>query len=60
MAGKFFITISFTTAYVFAAELFPTVIRNVGVGASSLHARIAAMVAPYMVQLVGFQCSQSY
>ena len=39
MLGKLAITSSYGTVYIFTAELFPTVIRNVGLGITSLCAR---------------------
>ncbi len=39
MIGKLAITTSYGVVYIFTAELFPTIIRNVGVGTSSLCAR---------------------
>ncbi|KAL9981131.1 hypothetical protein ACROYT_G009795 [Oculina patagonica] len=51
MIGKFCILSTFLTIYVFTAELFPTVIRNIGVGVSSMMARIGAILAPYIVLL---------
>lgn len=51
MIGKFCIMSTFLTIYVFTAELFPTVIRNVGIGVSSMMARIGAILAPYIVLL---------
>ncbi|XP_067010879.2 organic cation transporter protein [Anabrus simplex] len=52
MIGKMAITASFTTIYMFSAELFPTVVRNVGIGASATCARIGGMMAPY-INLLG-------
>ncbi|XP_067010714.1 organic cation transporter protein [Anabrus simplex] len=48
MIGKMAITASFATIYIFSAELFPTVLRNVGIGASSTFARVGGMSAPYI------------
>ena len=42
------IAISFTTAYVYSVEIFPTPVRNVGIGSSSMCARISGMIAPFM------------
>lgn len=44
-------SVSFTTVYLYSGELFPTVIRNIGVGTSSMCARIGSMVAPFVVSL---------
>lgn len=44
-------SISFPTVYLYAGELFPTVIRNVGIGAASMIARIGSMVAPFVITL---------
>ena len=46
--GKMGIAISFTTAYVYSVEIFPTPLRNVGIGSSSMCARISGMIAPFM------------
>ena len=42
----------FEVLYIMSSELFPTVVRNVGMGASSACARVGSMLAPYIVQLV--------
>ena len=52
MVGKFCISASFAIIYVFSAELFPTVVRNVGVGSGSFWARVGGVVAPYIGELV--------
>ncbi|XP_022244729.1 organic cation transporter protein-like [Limulus polyphemus] len=51
MVGKFCITASFGIIYVFSAEVFPTVVRNVGVGSSSTCARVGSMIAPFVKEL---------
>lgn len=51
MIGKFGASAGFTIIYIFTTELFPTVVRNAGVGASSCAARIGSIVAPYTVDL---------
>ncbi|XP_058804844.1 organic cation transporter protein isoform X2 [Phymastichus coffea] len=48
MIAKLVITSSYGTIYVFTAEQFPTVIRNVGLGASSTFARVGGVLAPYI------------
>lgn len=42
---------AFPTAYLYACELFPTVVRNIGVGTASMVARIGSMVAPFVAGL---------
>lgn len=49
--AKVFITITFDLVYVYSAELFPTVIRNIGMGTSTASARIGAFCSPYIVYL---------
>uniref|UniRef100_A0A668SKX6 Solute carrier family 22 member 13b n=1 Tax=Oreochromis aureus TaxID=47969 RepID=A0A668SKX6_OREAU len=44
--GKFSATASFSTAYVYTAELYPTVLRQNGVGLNSMCARVAGIIAP--------------
>lgn len=52
MVGKFLISMAFAIAYLYTAELFPTNVRNVAVGAASTFARIGSMSAPYIVDLL--------
>ena len=51
LGGRFCISASFAVLYVYSAELFPTVVRNAGMGISSLSARVGGMVAPFIVLL---------
>lgn len=51
MAGKFGLTISFTVVYIYTAELYPTVLRNLGMGLCSSAARIGSITAPYIIFL---------
>lgn len=44
-------SISFPTVYLYAGELFPTVVRNIGVGTASMIARIGSMLAPFLLDL---------
>ncbi|XP_029444244.1 solute carrier family 22 member 13-like isoform X1 [Rhinatrema bivittatum] len=50
--GKFSIASSFSISYVYAAELFPTVVRQNGVGLSSVSARLGGIIAP-LIGLLG-------
>lgn len=47
----FFFLGTFGIAYVYSAEIYPTVTRSVGIGSSSLFARLGGMVAPYVGSL---------
>ncbi|XP_013149716.1 PREDICTED: organic cation transporter protein-like isoform X1 [Papilio polytes] len=49
--GLWGMSISFATVYLYAGELFPTVVRNSGVGLASTVARIGSMVAPFVATL---------
>lgn len=49
--AKVAITIAFDLAYVYSAELFPTVMRNIGMGTSTAAARVGAFCSPYIVYL---------
>merc|ERR1712218_91623 len=46
MLGKLAITSSYGTVYIFSAELFPTVVRNVGMGATSMSGRVGGILCP--------------
>ncbi|XP_064214230.1 organic cation transporter protein-like isoform X1 [Tribolium castaneum] len=48
----FALAISFPTVYLYSGELFPTVVRNAGVGTSSMFARVGSMAAPFVAGLV--------
>ncbi|XP_073426598.1 solute carrier family 22 member 4-like isoform X2 [Dendrobates tinctorius] len=51
MLGKFGVTAAFSMAYVYTAELYPTVIRNMGVGIGSMSSRVGSVISPYFVYL---------
>lgn len=51
--GKFAITASFAMVYQYAAEMFPTVVRNVGVGSCSFFSRIGSILAPFVGRELG-------
>lgn len=43
--------LAFPTVYLYAGEIFPTVVRNIGVGSASMAARIGTMLAPFVASL---------
>ncbi|XP_036607868.1 solute carrier family 22 member 4 isoform X2 [Trichosurus vulpecula] len=51
MLGKFGVTSAFSMLYVFTAELYPTPVRNMAVGATSMSSRVGSIIAPYFVYL---------
>ena len=52
MVGKFFVTAAFGSIFVYAAELFPTVLRSAAIGLCSTSARVGGATAPLVVSLV--------
>ncbi|XP_066270949.1 organic cation transporter protein-like [Branchiostoma lanceolatum] len=48
MTGKFCITATFGIVYVFSAEIFPTVVRQIGIGMASTSSRVGGIVAPFV------------
>ncbi|XP_028631816.1 solute carrier family 22 member 21 [Grammomys surdaster] len=51
MVGKFGITSAYSMVYVYTAELYPTVVRNMGVGVSSTASRLVTILSPYFAYL---------
>lgn len=52
MVAKCSISSSNAVMPVFTAELYPTTIRNIGVGASNVSAGVALMLVPYLWEMV--------
>lgn len=50
-------SISFPTVYLYAGEIFPTVVRNVGVGTASMVARVGSMIAPFLLSMKYYSIS---
>ncbi|XP_078484293.1 organic cation/carnitine transporter 2-like [Ciona intestinalis] len=51
MIGKLSFTSVFAVAFIYCCEVFPTLMRNMGIGASSTAARVGAIASPYIVFL---------
>lgn len=56
MLGKFGITAAFSMLYVYNVELYPTLVRNMAVGATSMASRLGSILAPYFVYLGETPC----
>ena len=46
MAGKFTLVVTFVGLYLYSGEIYPTLVRNVGLGACSLGARLGSVLGP--------------
>ena len=53
LIGKLMVSSANAIMPVFTAELYPTTMRNLGVGASNVSAGIALMLVPYLWEMVG-------
>lgn len=51
MLGKLSITATFAVIFVYTTELFPTVIRDTGLGICNSAARLGSIAAPYIALL---------
>lgn len=58
--AKFWIMISFDGVYIYSSELFPTVIRNLGMGTSTCAARFGSFLSPYVVFLQRYHALLPY
>ena len=53
-SGRFGASGTLVLCYVYSAEIFPTIVRNAGVGTSSVWARVGPMVAPFVADLSSY------
>ncbi|CAM1332661.1 Uncharacterised protein g10929 [Pycnogonum litorale] len=51
MIGKYGTAFGFVVVHVYSSELYPTVVRNIGLGTSSMFARIGSMLSPFIKEL---------
>lgn len=50
VTSKFSISTCVSILYIFSSEIYPTIVRNVGLGSCSMMGRIGAIIAPFMKQ----------
>ena len=52
MLIKFFISLSYYTVYIYSAEVYPTLVRQVGVGSNAAASRLGMLIAPFVKEIV--------
>ena len=60
MIGRMFISMAFYGIYVLSPELYPTDVRGVGMGMSSVFARISGIAAPFIGGPLVSYCTINY
>lgn len=55
--GIFGMSMAFPTVYMYSGEMYPTCVRNLAVGLSSMVCRIGSMIAPFITRLGQVQTS---
>ncbi|XP_028044482.1 organic cation transporter protein-like isoform X1 [Rhopalosiphum maidis] len=53
LIAKFFVSALFSIIILFVSELYPTTIRNTGIGMLLTFSQIGSIIAPYIVELLG-------
>ncbi|KAF0757358.1 organic cation transporter protein-like isoform X1 [Aphis craccivora] len=53
LIARFFVSALFSTIVLFISELYPTTIRNTGIGMLLTFSQIGSIIAPYIVDILG-------